>query len=143
MPRIDCREKLQQFVNEFVTTIGYDKAPSGGQLIVTKPCYPYDLSPESYENCGLPGCYVFTCGEGKPLYVGKASRYLGNRMWAHTGRRNKGEEIDVFPTATTWAKQNSPDLTLYSVSIPDEHWWLALALEGFLTEKLLPHLKRP
>jgi hypothetical protein len=34
-------------------------------------------------------------------------------------------------------------VAVWAIAVPDEHWWLALALEGFLTEKLLPKIVRP
>jgi hypothetical protein len=86
---------------------------------------------------------VFTSGDGKTQYVGKASRYLGNRIWWHIGRKRKSGETEACPDAEQFVKDNQPDVAVWAIALPDCHWWLALALEGFLTEKLLPGKPRP
>jgi hypothetical protein len=134
--RKDIRPMLQSLVDKFVAAIGYPH-----HLGASPPYYPYD-DPEGmqqYPNSDVPGCYVFAAGNGQVQYVGKASRYLGNRIWAHIGRgrgRDKGGEL--YPNADTWLRENQPDIAVWCVGLPDEHWWLAAALEGFMTEALLP-----
>jgi hypothetical protein len=91
------RATLQGLVNEFVAALGYDRTPNYRPLTVSAPYYPYD-DPEGK----LPyphRCYVFTSGDGKALDVGKASRYMGNRIWSHIGRRQRPGEVDMYPDA--------------------------------------------
>lgn len=138
--RVDLQPKLQDLVDRFVNMIGYTR-----QLVVSEPYYPYDDigGEEQYPHSGYPGCYVFATGDGRAKYVGKASRYLGNRIWAHIGRMGKPEKDgELYPNAEDWLKENQPHVGVWTVPIPDEHWWLASALEGFLTEALLPGKSR-
>jgi hypothetical protein len=137
---IDFRVRLQKLVDQFVNTIAYKN-----KLVVSEPYYPYDHpnNDEQYPNSGYPGCYVFASGDGNPKYVGKASRCLGNRIWAHVGRMGKPEKDgDLYPNAESWIKQNQPHVGVWTVPIPNEHWWLASALEGFLAESLFPEKSR-
>ncbi|GEM_PF-3918697 len=134
--RLDLRSKLQSEVGSFVSTLGYS-----GKLTVSAPYYPYDSldGTEPYPNPDEPGCYVYASGNGQVQKVGKANRYLGNRIWAPIGRRKKaGETGELYPQAETWLKENQPDIAVWAIAVPDEHWWLAAALEGFLTERLMP-----
>jgi hypothetical protein len=76
-------------------------------------------------------------------YVGKAYRHLGNRIWAHIGRQKRaGEKCEVYPTSVPWFRECGPDIAVWSVAVPENHWWLASALEGYMTEKLLPQKSR-
>ncbi len=145
MPQTDTRAKLQGLVDQFVATIGYSQAPDYHPLVVSLPYCPYDdlEGRLSYPDPNEPGCYVFTSGNGTPLYVGKASRYLGNRIWSHIGRRPKSGETEAYPDAEKFVKDNQPDIAVWAIAVPDAHWWLAPALEGFLTEKLRPTIPRP
>jgi hypothetical protein len=141
MSRVDKQAELQNWVDQFVKTIGYDHAPGYQRPVVSTPCYPYDSGTKQYPNADEPGCYVFTNGDGKVLYVGKGSRCMGTRMWAHTGRRGRpGEE--PYPNAVQWAKDNQSGLAVWAIPFPDSHWWVSLALEGFLTENLRPKIRR-
>ena len=138
--RLDIRSTLQSEVDNFVAIIGYRR-----QLTVSAPYYPYDDPDrkEKYPDYDKPGCYVYADGTGKVKYVGKANRYLGNRIWPHIGRcRMPGETGEVFPCSKPWVKDHQPDIAVWTIAVPDEHWWLAAALEGFLTERLLPNKSR-
>lgn len=138
--RVNLRSQLQDIVNQFVITIGYAR-----KLVVSAPYYPYDdpYGDKQYPNSGQPGCYVFAAGNGQTNYVGKASRHLGNRIWAHIGRTRKRDEAgELYPDAEDWLKGNQPDVGVWTVAIDDDHWWLSSALEGFLTEALFPEKSR-
>lgn len=138
--RLDLRPTLQRAVDKFVAIVGYLR-----QLTVSAPCYPYDdpNGVQQYPNSDEPGCYVYASATGQVQCVGKAGRYLGNRIWAHIGRRRKqGESGELYPNAETWVKQHQPDIAVWAIPVPDEHWWLAGALEGFLTEQFWPGKSR-
>jgi hypothetical protein len=134
--RKDIRAMLQSLVDKFIAAIGYPR-----HLTVSPPYYPYD-DPEGtqqYPSSDSPGCYIYAAGSGQVQYVGKASRYLGNRIWAHIRRRRKpGEGGDLYPDADSWLSDNEPNIGVWCVELPDEHWWLAAALEGFMTEAFFP-----
>ncbi len=130
MPRKEPSPTIQEAVDEFRYEIGYQRP-----LIVSKPYFPYDhpKGEESYPNAGEPGCYVYASGEGKVKKIGKANRAMGNRIWAPLGRRGNTPEEPLHPDAADWVK-NDPDIAVWTVAVPDKHWWLAAALEGFLHE---------
>ena len=121
MPRIDKRAELQRLVEEFVRTIGYDLVPGYQPLVVSTPHYFYDDpdGKQAYPNCGKPGCYVFTSGEGKTLDVGKASRYLELRMFSARGRKRQPGEAEVFPNAERFVKDNQPDIAVWTIPVPE------------------------
>ena len=138
--RKDIRNVLQKHVDSFTKTIGY-----GEKLLVSDPYYPYDDpdGTQQYPTPDEPGCYIYATGNGDVLYVGRASRYLGSRIWAHIGRRKKtNEDGQLYPCAEEWLKQNQPNIAVWCIAVPCGHWWLALALEGFLSEVLLPSRSR-
>lgn len=139
MPRIDKTADLQRLVDEFVKIIGYDRTPGYHRLIVSSPYYPYDHveGKLNYPHPGEPGCYVFTAGDGTPIYVGKASKTLAGRTCDHAGRKREPGGKEPFPNAKQFVKDNQPDIAVWAIPLLDAHWFLAPALEGFLTEKLL------
>ncbi len=134
--RTDIRSRLEAEVTRFREAIGYT-----GAISVSTPYYPNDdrEGKVSYPSPDVPGCYVFAAGNGDVKYIGKASRYLGNRVWAHIGRRNRNcDVLDTYPQCEPWLREHAPDVAIWAIALPDEHWFLAPALEGFLTESLLP-----
>ena len=138
--RIDIKPKLAIAVDEFKAAIGYKK-----KIRISEGYYPYDdLSGKNYPfNSREAGCYVYAKGDKRVIYIGKSNRYIGHRIWAHLGRkRKKDEEIDEYPNACTWIKENKPDIGVWAISVPSEHWWLSMALEGFLVSELQPERKR-
>ena len=137
--RQNIRPILQEAITEFAKAIGYNRP-----LTVSDPYYPYDNpnGDKQYPNADDPGCYVFANGSGKVLYIGKSARYMGNRIWVHVGRKQKVNEQEIFPDAESWVKENQPDIGVWSIAVLDEHWWLASALEGYLSEKFLPERSR-
>jgi len=134
----DVGKRLQEKVDEFRNILGFKE-----DLKVSDPFCQYDF-PDGGEPCmnsGDPGCYVFTSGEGEVLYIGKASRFIGNRVWSHIGRISKKGEDGAYPVAEAWVKEHSPDIAVWSIPVPKESWWLCLSLEGFLNEYYFP--KKP
>lgn len=134
------RRSLKGLASRFVVEIGY-----GAKLDVSE-AYPVYLAgrpnPAQYPNADLPGVYVF-CNEHEVLYVGKCSRKLGKRIWEHLGKPNASDTGDTFPYADDWVKATGENLLLYTVPVPDNHWWLAPALEGFMAEELTPTAGSP
>lgn len=137
--RCDFKPRLEALVVEFVNAIGYR-----GSLSVSPAYYPYDDATRQiqYPNADYPGCYVFVSGDGQVKYIGKAARYLGNRIWAHLGRTARVGESETYPNGEHWLQEFGPNIAVHSIAVPEQHWWLALALEGFLTEQLLPEKRR-
>jgi hypothetical protein len=132
---------LPELIEEFQREIGYTR-----QLSIAGPHYRYgfahDLGAEvQFPHACEPGCYVFfsnhdSSQKGRVLYVGKGSRTMGHRIWAPFGRQRKNGELDPFPNAKAWVKEHKPGV--YAVAVPQNHWWLAMALEGFLIERFKP-----
>jgi hypothetical protein len=134
--RADIRPHLEGQVERFRKAIGY-----AGTMTISGPYYPYDdrLGQMKYPSPDDPGCYVFATGDGTIKYIGKASRYLGTRIWAHIGRRERDRDVlDLYPQCELWLREHAPNIGVWSIALRDEHWFLAPALEGFLTEALLP-----
>ncbi|WP_353163064.1 hypothetical protein [Salinisphaera shabanensis] len=133
------KPSLDAQVAEFRRLCGYE-----GKIEVSDPYFPYKQGSEAFEYpyAKSPGCYIFATGDNTILYIGKASRRLGDRIWAHIGRAGRPHEDGKFPYAAAWLKNAEPCARVYSISVPDTHWWLALALEGFLTERLLENKRR-
>lgn len=101
--------------------------------------YSYEADPSKevqFPHAEEPGCYVFANADGKILYVGKGSRHMGQRIWAPFGRQRRDGELDLFPDALPWVKEHKPGV--WAVAVPRDHWWLAMALEGFLIETINP-----
>jgi hypothetical protein len=135
---IDFRGRLQELVGKFADTIGYCH-----RFEISKPFYPYNTPNDACPLTNDPGCYIYTDDAGNPLYVGKASRYLGNRVWAHLGRFKRNDESgQLYPNADEWIQRNQPSVVIWCVAVPQEHWWLAAALEGFLHEEFFPNRSR-
>lgn len=138
--RIDIKQKLAIAVSEFKTAIGYNN-----EIRISEAYYPYDdLNGKNYpSNSSEAGCYVYAKGDGKIVYIGSSKEYIGRRIWAHLGRkRNKDEENDEYPNACNRIRENKPDIGVWAISVPSEHWWLSMALEGFLISKFQPERKR-
>jgi hypothetical protein len=134
-PTID---DLSRLVDQFKTEIGYTR-----NLPIKGPHHRYDFVDDPakeprYPHAGEPGCYVFFNSEGAVLYVGRSARDegMGDRIWDPFGRRRKDGENDPFPVAKPWVKLHKPGV--WAVAVPKEHWWLAMALEGFLIEEFDP-----
>jgi hypothetical protein len=139
-PSAPTVETLPSIIEDFKRTIGYC-----GNLVIAGPHHRYkfvdDLTKEvQFPHADEPGCYVFFTEmegqRGKVLYVGKGSRYMGQRIWAPFGRQKRNGEIEPFPDAKPWVKEHRPGV--YAVAVPKEHWWLAMALEGYLIETFTP-----
>ena len=128
------RQKIQMHVDEFIEELGYRR-----QLRVSEPYRPYhEIETQSpCPHSDSPGVYIF-CSTLGALYIGKSSRYMGNRIWYHFGRLKLENEQEEYPNAENWIKSSKPDLELFTIPVPEQHWWLASALEGYLTEKLRP-----
>jgi hypothetical protein len=136
--RFNIKTELQDAVKEFCGILGYN-----GTITVSDPYYPYEAPKEwSFPFPDEPGSYVFANAEGHKAYIGKGSRYMGNRIWAHIGRKKKEGELETYPDAEDFVKNNQPDIGVWAIAVPRVHWWLATALEGFLTEKFRPDIKR-
>ena len=131
----DIRARLESSVADFKQELGYS-----GHLEIADPYYAYDdlAGTQSYPFAERAGCYVFASRDGNILYVGKGSRHIGRRIWVPFGRVAKAGETDAFPNAKTWIKQNAPNVGVWAIAVPDNHWWLATALEGFLIQELKP-----
>jgi len=127
------RERLQQVVRSFGDEIGY-----GRKVEVSKPYFPYAPASdrEKYPDAASPGVYVFTDGK-RALYVGKCARCLGNRIWTHIGRCGRSGE-SRYPMCEPWVEEAGETLAVFSIPLADEHWFLASALEGYISEKLEP-----
>jgi hypothetical protein len=138
--RTDMKPVLDKVVANFIAAISYSRT-----LTVSGPYYPYDdpKGEGNYPSSDLPGCYIFADASGHMKYIGKANRYLGNRIWSHIGRRRRsGESGELYPNAEPWVKENQPNIAVWSVAFQDDHWWLASALEGFLTHVFFPEKNR-
>ncbi|MEA2040418.1 MAG: hypothetical protein U9N82_11430 [Thermodesulfobacteriota bacterium] len=130
--------KIQGCLDEFVDELGY------GRQLKVSGLYPlYDefeqgtSDLEQYPGADSPGVYIF-CSPQDFLYIGKSSRYMGNRIWAHIGRAKRENEKEEYPNAEEWIKESKPNVGVFTVSFADDHWWLSSALEGYLTEQLKP-----
>jgi hypothetical protein len=62
---------------------------------------------------------------------------MGNRIWNHIGRSKRPNENE-FPDSEEWIRTSLPNVAIFTVPFSYDHWWLAPALEGFLTENLKP-----
>jgi hypothetical protein len=132
------KAKLESAIAEFKLQIGYTES-----IEVSDPHYRFQFvsNPrgETQFPCAeKPGCYAFFSTKPAPaghvLYVGKGSRYMGNRMWNPFGRWRKiDEKLPLpFPNAEQWIIDHQPGFV--AITVPEKHWWLAMALEGFLIE---------
>ena len=128
------KKYLERIITDFKNELTYNK-----KIIISEAFYPY--RDKKYPiNSYSPGCYIYLGKENKVLYVGGANRHIGRRVWAHLGK--DGGQKEPYPDARDWIKEDQPDITIYMISVPDNHWWLAKALEGFLVECLQPERKR-
>ncbi|HEY2837844.1 MAG TPA: hypothetical protein VGJ26_01755 [Pirellulales bacterium] len=139
--RTDIRQKLAEAVSEFCGAIGYPAV----RLAIDGPHYRYDFverrgDEPQYPHSDNAGCYVFADDSGKILYVGKGSRHIGSRIAAPFGRWKRDGESEPFPDAAQWIKDNKPGV--WVIAFPDEHWWLASALESFMIEKFDPPVNK-
>lgn len=127
-------DKIRRCLEEFVRELGY-----GQQLKVSEPYLIYERINDTsqYPNSDSPGVYLF-CSPQNFLYIGKSSRYLGNRVWSHIGRKKRANEEEEYPNAEHWIKESKPHVALFTVPFEEKHWWLAAALEGYLTDQLNP-----
>jgi hypothetical protein len=135
--REGIRPKLAQAADKFCKAIGFNSQ----RLAIEGPHYRYDFSENrglegTFPHAGRAGCYIFANDAGDILYVGKGSRHMGNRIWEPFGRQGNASEEELLPEAREWVKRHRPGV--WAIAVPDEHWWLAMALEGFLIEELLP-----
>lgn len=133
MPRTDIRQLLQKEVTSFMEEIGYRE-----RLEVSEAWYPHNDPRRklAYPNYDKPGCYVFASGEGNVKDIGKASRKMAKRMYHHIGPESNREGAERFPKAEDFIR-NDPDVGMWTIPVLDKHWYLACALEGFLTERFL------
>ena len=131
----ELQSELQKCLTFFVKEIGYKQ-----DLKVSEPYQLINDSGEvnttQYPSADSPGVYIFCSSEGC-LYIGKSSRYMGNRIWSHIGRSKRPNENE-FPNAEEWIKASLPNVGIFTIPFSNEHWWLAPALEGYLTERLKP-----
>jgi len=133
--RVDIRPKLEAATQDFCKAIGYPN----GRFIIKGALYRYDHIKEPKKEpvllaCERAGCYILANDAGQILYVGKGSRHMGNRIWDPFGRRGRDGEADPFPDAKAWVKEDKPGV--WAICVPEEHWWLAMALEFFLIERV-------
>ena len=135
--RVDIRGRLEEYARRFCLELGYS-----GTFAVEGPYYPYDnlAASLSFPCSGHPGCYVFADGAGDIKYVGKGSRFMGNRIGAHIGRLDPVGS-DPYPECEPWMK-GCRDIGVWAIAVPDAHWWLAPALEGYITEHQWPDRPR-
>ena len=135
--RTDFHIPLERLLAEFAEQSGYSNL-----LKPSEAYFPHRdrVGEVQYPCADEPGCYVFFDG-CKAKYVGKAARCLGDRIWAHIGRLGKEGEAS-FPNADTWFNSSTCEIAVISIPVQDEHWWIALALEGFLVEQFFPEKGR-
>jgi excinuclease UvrABC nuclease subunit len=137
MSSIDPKPEIQRSLTEFQMKIAYKS-----KLLVDGPYFPYQKfrdnsrEIESCPNSDSPGVYLFCSGEGNFLYIGECLGKLGNRVWAHIGK--SGEANDPYPNAKSWIKESKPDIAIYTIALPEDHWFLAPALEKYLIKTLKP-----
>jgi len=130
------QSEIQGCLDCFTREIGYER-----ELKVSEP-YPLinETGEENTVQCpssDSPGVYIFCNSDHQYLYIGKSSRYMGSRIWSHIGRSKRPNENE-FPDSEGWIRTSLPNVVIFTVPFSDDHWWLAPALEGFLTEKLEP-----
>jgi len=129
-------DKIQGYLNKFVDELCYGRQLNVSSLYPLYDDVGQEASDLQYPGSDSPGVYIF-CSPQDILYIGKSSRHIGNRIWAHIGRSKRKNE-EEYPNAEEWIKESKPDVGVFTVSFADDHWWLAPALEGYLTEQLKP-----
>jgi len=136
--KMNPKEIIQEKVNKFKREINYQL-----NLDVSDSYSPYEKHEDlkkgehPFPNSGSPGVYVFWPNNNdRPLYIGKSSDAIGNRVWAHLGRW--GPSSDPYPDAEKWLKEKLRDVLLYTIPFPKEHRYLSSALEEFLIKELGP-----
>jgi hypothetical protein len=88
--------------------------------------------PEVWPNTASPGVYLIFDGGLNLLYVGKAQNQLGYRLSAHF---QGGKTAPACRIVEQWSQRPAYVAT---VPFPESSWFEALALEGYLIEKLDP-----
>jgi hypothetical protein len=82
----------------------------------------------SFPNAELPGVYLFLNSTGNIIYIGKASKGLGQRI----GNGYIGQGGVIKDPKISEASQ------LYTIALPMRLFFMAPALEEFLIDKLDP-----
>ncbi|HVX10168.1 MAG TPA: hypothetical protein VHC22_03100 [Pirellulales bacterium] len=133
------RTQIQGAIDDFLAQSGFREPLKVSQA----PYYPYRSTiAESYPNSEQPGCYIWVDGSGKIHDVGKASRAIGPRIGCHLGKWPRKGEPCEFPNAERFIQDHKPDVMVWTIPVPADKWWICLSLEGFLTERLLPEIRR-